>query len=265
MASVASVCGDASLGEPLRLMPDYFSTQAATYAAFRPTYPRDLFAFVAASAPRRTLVWDCGTGSGQAALALADDFDRVIATDTSAKQLAQAAPHPRIEYRVAPAEASGLPNHAADAVTVAQALHWFDTARFFAEARRVLVPGGLLAVWTYNDAVLDDPDLNRVLRRYDTEIVGPCWPPERQLVRDGYRTIPFPFTPVAAPEFLLVREWTLAELAGYVRSWSATTRYAAEHAVDPVVELETELLREWGDPTTRRVVRWPLVVIAGRT
>src|SRR5579864_4097159 len=106
-------------------MPDYFSTQAASYAAFRPTYPRALFEFVAASATGHTLVWDCGTGSGQAALALAEDFERVIATDTSAKQLAQATPHPRIEYRVAPAEASGLSDHAADAVTVAQALHWF--------------------------------------------------------------------------------------------------------------------------------------------
>jgi SAM-dependent methyltransferase len=246
-------------------MPDYFSTQAAAYATFRPTYPRELFQFVAASAPARTLAWDCGTGSGQAASALADDFERVIATDTSAKQLAEATPHPRIDYRVAPAESSGLGDRVADAVTVAQALHWFDIPRFFAEARRVLVPGGILAVWTYNDPVLDDAGLDRMLQRFNRETVGAYWPAERQLVRDGYRTIPFPFTPVATPEILLAREWTLAELAGYVRSWSATARYAAERATDPVVALETELAGAWGDPTTRRVIRWPLVLIAGRT
>jgi SAM-dependent methyltransferase len=246
-------------------MPDYFSTQAATYAAFRPTYPRELFQFVAASAPARTLVWDCGTGSGQAAAALADDFERVIATDTSAKQLAEATPHPRIDYRVAPAESSGLGDHVADAVTVAQALHWFDIPRFYTEARRVLVPGGLVAVWTYNDPMLGDAGLDGQLQRFNRETVGKYWPPERQLVRDGYRTIPFPFTPVATPELVLMREWTLAELAGYVRSWSATARYAAERATDPVVAFETELASEWGDPTARRQIRWPLVLMAGRT
>jgi SAM-dependent methyltransferase len=246
-------------------MPDYFSTQAATYATFRPTYPRALFEFVASNAPRRALAWDCGTGNGQAAVALADDFDRVIATDTSAKQLAQATVHPRIDYRLAPAESSGLPDRAADAVTVAQALHWFDVARFYAEARRVLVPGGLIAVWTYNDAVLDDAGLDRHLRRFDREVVGPYWPAERQLVRDGYRTLPFPFAPVATPALLLVREWTLAEVAGYVRSWSATVRYATEHGTDPVMAFEADVAREWGDPATRRVIRWPLVVLAGHT
>jgi SAM-dependent methyltransferase len=245
-------------------MPDYFSTQAATYAAFRPTYPRELFAFVADCAPRHDLVWDCATGSGQAAMALTDDFARVIATDSSAKQLAQAPPHARIEYRVAPAEDCGLPDHCADAITVAQALHWFDLPRFYAEARRVLAPGGALVVWSYNDALLDDQVLDAELQRYNGTTVEPYWPAERQIVRDGYGTIPFPFSPLASPPFTLTREWTLTELAGYMRSWSATVRYAAERGTDPVVAFETSVAARWGDPTTRRTVRWPLVVLAGR-
>lgn len=245
-------------------MPDYFSTQAAAYAAFRPTYPRELFEFVAECVPRRDLVWDCATGSGQAAVALADDFARVIATDSSAKQLAHAPPHARIEYRVAPAEDCGLSDHCADAITVAQALHWFDLARFYAEVRRVLAPGGALVVWSYNDALLDDPVLDAELQRYNCTTVGPYWPPERQIVRDGYRTVPFPFSPLASPPFTLTREWTLGELAGYVRSWSATVRYVAEHGTDPVATFETSVAAHWGDPSTRRVVRWPLVVLAGR-
>src|SRR5262249_36072146 len=193
------------------------------------TSPRELCEFVAECAPRRDVVWDCATGSGQAALALADDFARVIATDSSAKQLAHAPPHDRIEYRVAPAEDSGLPDHCADAVTVAQALHWFDLGRFYAEVQRVLVPGGVLVVWSYNDAILDDPVLDAALQRYNSITVGPHWPPERQIVRDGYRTVPFPFKRIASPEFTLTREWTLGELAGYHRSWSATARYVAEN------------------------------------
>jgi SAM-dependent methyltransferase len=245
-------------------MPDYFSAQAATYAAFRPTYPRELFTFVAECAPRRDLVWDCATGSGQAALALADDFARVIATDSSAKQLAHAPPHERIEYRVAPAEDRGLPDACADAITVAQALHWFDLDRFYAEVRRVLAPQGVLVIWSYNDAVLDDSSLDAELQRYNAMTVGPYWPPERQIVRDGYRTVPFPFDRIEAPPFTLTREWTLAELAGYLRSWSATARYVSEHGTDPVVEFELSATARWGDPTRSRRVSWPLVVLAGR-
>jgi SAM-dependent methyltransferase len=244
-------------------MPDYFSAQAATYAAFRPTYPRELFAFVAECAPRHDLVWDCATGSGQAALALADDFARVIATDSSAKQLAHAPPHERIEYRVAPAEDSGLPDACADAITVAQALHWFDLGRFYAEVRRVLAPRGVLVIWSYNDAMLDDSALDAELQRYNALTVGPYWPPERQIVRDGYRTVPFPFDRIEAPPFTLTREWTLAELSGYLRSWSATARYVSEHGTDPVVEFERSVEVRWGDPTRPRRVSWPLVVLAG--
>jgi len=245
-------------------MPDYFSTQAATYAAFRPTYPRELFEFVAQCAPRHDLAWDCATGSGQAAVALADDFARVIATDSSAKQLAHAPPHARIEYRVAPAEDCGLPDHCADAITVAQALHWFDLPRFYAEAHRVLAPGGALVVWSYNDALLDDPTLDAELQRYNGTTVASYWPPERQIVRDGYRTIPFPFSPLSSPPFTLTREWNLPELAGYMRSWSATVRYVAERGTDPVVAFEASVAAHWGDPSTRRTIRWPLVVLAGR-
>jgi SAM-dependent methyltransferase len=245
-------------------MPDYFSAQAASYAAFRPTYPRELFTFVAESAPRRDLVWDCATGSGQAALALVDDFARVIATDSSAKQLAHAPPHERIEYRVAPAEDCGLPDSCADAITVAQALHWFDLDRFYAEARRVLAPRGVLVIWSYNDAVLDDAVLDTQLQHYNATTVGPYWPPERQIVRDGYRAVPFPFARIDAPPFTLTRSWTLAELAGYLRSWSATARYISEHGTDPVVEFERSVANRWGDPMHPRKVSWPMVVLAGR-
>ncbi|MGZ5005401.1 MAG: class I SAM-dependent methyltransferase, partial [Chthoniobacterales bacterium] len=63
----------------------------------------------------------------------------------SAKQIAKGTPHPRVEYRVATAEASGLTNGSIALIMVAQALHWFDLAKFFAETKRVLQPSGILA------------------------------------------------------------------------------------------------------------------------
>src|SRR5438128_2266209 len=95
---------------------DLFSKQAGSYAQYRPTYPERLFDYLAGIAPARESVWDCGTGNGQAALLLASRFTHVIATDPSERQIAQATPNPRVEYRVAPAEKSGLPDSSVDLV-----------------------------------------------------------------------------------------------------------------------------------------------------
>ena len=69
-------------------------------------------------------------------MALAGWFARVIATDASEKQVQNAEPHARIAYQVATAEQSRIPSVTVDLITVAQALHWFDLSRFYAEVRR---------------------------------------------------------------------------------------------------------------------------------
>jgi len=243
---------------------DHFSGQAAAYSMFRPTYPARLFEWLAEISPRRERAWDAGTGSGQAAVGLAEHFARVVGTDASAAQVGHAVPHPRVEYRVAPAEESGLPAAWADLVTVAQALHWFDLPRFLLEARRVLAPQGLLAVWCYGDPQLDHPAVDRIVHRYNRDTVEDYWPPERDLVLAEYRTIPFPFQEVPTPALSLEAAWTLPQLAGYLRSWSATARYAKLLGRDPVAALEEELRRAWGPPDSARVVSWPLTIRAGR-
>lgn len=240
-----------------------FSDRAASYAEFRPDYPESLFAFIASLVTRRRLAWDCGTGNGQAAVGLARYFERVAATDASVAQLAHARPHPRVEYRVAPADASGFPDASVDVVTVAQALHWFDLDRFYAEVRRVLARGGALVVWTYGEPHLDDSELDAVLQRFSRETLAPYWTPERRHVRAGYRTLPFPFREVPSPALTLERHWTLPALAGYVRTWSAVARSTAACGTDPVVTLEAALAGHWGEPMTRHRVAWPLTVRAG--
>jgi ubiquinone/menaquinone biosynthesis C-methylase UbiE len=242
---------------------DHFSQVAATYSAYRPNYPSMLFEYVARVAPGHDLVWDCATGNGQAATGLANHFAKVIATDASASQIAQAIPHARVEYRVAPAEASGLDDHSADLVTVAQALHWFDLHQFYPEVRRVLKPGGAIVVWAYLDCYIDDVRVNTLIQRLNKEIVGPYWPPERRLIDEEYRTLPFPFREIETPGFTLEHAWSMAELCGYLRSWSATSRYMAAHGRDPVAAVEPALADAWGDVTRPRVVRWPGAMRAG--
>ena len=243
---------------------DHFSVVAANYAQYRPRYPRELFDFLRRIVPSAARVWDCACGSGQAALGLAERFAAVVATDASAGQIAAATPHPRVTYRVAPAEASGLPDHSVDLVTVAQALHWFDLGRFYAEVRRVLADGGILAVWSYGHLQSGDAAIDREIGHFYHDVVGPYWPPERQLVEEGYRTIPFPFAEVPAPAFAMRVQWPLPQLLGYFRSWSATARYLAARGHDPVEALEPKLQAPWGDPATVREIIWPLAVRLGR-
>jgi SAM-dependent methyltransferase len=243
---------------------DHFAPVAADYARFRPIYPPALFTWLAEIAPDHGVAWDCATGSGQAACDLAAYFARVIATDASPSQLAAAAPRPRVEYRIAPAEASGLTEGSVALVTVAQALHWFDLDRFYAEVRRVSRPGGMIAVWSYGVLVVESDPINDRVRAFYQDTVGPYWPPERRLVESGYRTLPFPFAELQPPAFSMAAAWSLPELLGYCRSWSATGRYVAERGDDPVPALAAELAPLWGSPSDRRGVSWPLALRAGR-
>lgn len=242
---------------------DHFSAQAAGYARFRPRYPSRLFQHLATLAPARTVAWDCATGSGQAAAGLAVWFRRTVATDASGAQLRSAAPVERVSYLQARAEAVPLAAAAVDLAVVAQALHWFDHGRFYAEAARVLRPGGVLAVWCYN-LLRIAPPIDALIDRFYLETVGPFWPPERRLLETGYRSLPFPFTPCEAPSFAMTASWELADLLGYLRTWSAVARYRAHHANDPVQALATELATAWGIATARRTISWPLALRLGR-
>jgi SAM-dependent methyltransferase len=239
---------------------DHFSRQSAGYARHRPHYPRELFACLAGLTGRR-LAWDCATGNGQAAVALADHFDRVIATDASRAQIDAAADHPVVSYRVATAEESGLSEDSVDLVTVGQALHWFDTGRFFAEASRVLVEGGVIAAWCYELCTIS-PACDRVVAGLYNEIVGAFWPPERRLIEERYAGIVFPGKALATPEFVMTAEWDVDDMLGYLRTWSACQSYLGEHGEDPVALIEDELRTAWG--TTPRTVRWPLTARVAR-
>ena len=191
-------------------------------------------------------------------------FERVIAVDPSADQIGRATPNPKIEYRISRAESIGLPDLSVDLVTAAQSLHWFDASAFFGQARRVLAANGAIAVWGYGDPILETESLNATLHAFNRVTLEQYWYPERKLLLEGYQTIPFPFDEIALPKMELEMRWTLAELAGYVRTWSATARYISERGFDPVVEVEQSLSRDWGDARQSRLIRWPLHIRAGK-
>jgi ubiquinone/menaquinone biosynthesis C-methylase UbiE len=243
---------------------DHFSGHAGDYAAYRPWYPDELFDELAKLTAKHERVWDCATGNGQAATGLAQHFAHVVASDASVKQLASRRPHPRIDFCAALAEAAPLADRCCDMVTVAQSVHWFQFERFYAEARRVLKPGGVLALWTYETFRID-PRLDAPIDHFYNKVVGPYWPPERRYIDELYRTIPFPFDEVQMPSIILETRWTLEQVMNYLGTWSAVHRYRAAKGSDPLPGFRAAIEPLWGAPETVRPINWPLHMRVGRS
>lgn len=246
--------------------PTFGATERAahSYRRHRPDYPAELFQWLAAIAPGTACCWDAGTGSGQAAARLTEHFGTVVASDVSVGQLRAMAQQPGIVPVVSRAEGAPLRAGSVDLVTAAQALHWFQRDAFYREADRVLRPGGVLAAWTYGPPELEDNTLHGRLRTFYAERVGPFWPPERQLVEEGYRSVTLPYPAVDAPSLVLERHWTLPELLGYVGTWSAVAAFREACRSDPRDELKRSLGEVWGAPDQPRRILWPLSIRAGR-
>ncbi len=242
--------------------PDYFSRQSRLYAAFRPTYPEELYQFIYQHVGENTCAWDCATGNGQVAAALARHFAQVYATDISTDQLRHAFTAPNIHYSVAPAEKCPFDDNMFDLITVGQALHWFDRDKFYDEVRRAGKPHSLLAVWGY-DLPQMEPAINDVLLDFYRNTVGPYWDEARVLVERHYRDSPFPFEVIPAPSFSIKLHWTADDLAGYVSSWSATQRYILEHNTDPVVRFREQLQSLW-KPDEVKDITYPIFMKLGR-
>ncbi|GMV03761.1 MAG: hypothetical protein AMXMBFR53_00430 [Gemmatimonadota bacterium] len=103
---------------------DHFSGHAELYRRHRPSYPGELYTWLAGISAEHGLAWDAATGNGQAAAGLAEHFRQVLATDASRQQLAHAQAHPAVRYALAPSERPPLADARVDLITVAQAVHW---------------------------------------------------------------------------------------------------------------------------------------------
>jgi SAM-dependent methyltransferase len=241
---------------------DHFSGHAGIYREARPTYPPALFDWLASEAPDRQLAWDAGCGNGQATTALAGRFVRVVGTDPSSAQIANATPAANVDYRVEAAERSTLAAASASVVTVAQAFHWLEHDAFNAEVHRVARRGALVAVWAYAHCSVGSAEIDAAITHLYDDLTGPYWPTERRLVETGYSTLPFPYEPIAVPDFPMIAHWTAAQMLAYLRSWSATQRYMKALGSDPVAVIADRLTGAWGEG--ERAVRWQFFVRAGR-
>ncbi len=235
---------------------DHFSRQSDIYLKARPTYPDELFEYLASLMESKDTCWDCGTGNGQAAVSLAKYFTKVIATDPSAKQIENAIPFSNVEYRVAPAEDSGLPADSVDLLTAATAAHWFEHDKFYAEANRVLKNNGVIALWTYSLAHIS-PEIDELMNWWAYDYLESYWPDGRWYVRNKYKTLPFPYTEIQSPDFFCTMYWKLPQWLDYLRSWSAYNKYIEKHGTDPLEALLPKLNPLWPAEEIKKV-SWPL-------
>lgn len=240
---------------------DLFSENAADYSAYRPDYPPELFDFIFSQVTNFRNAWDCGTGNGQAAKVLATRFEKVFATDISEKQLINATPDKDIFYSVSPAEKTTFPDNQFDLITVAQAVHWFKFDEFYNELNRVANRKAIVAIWGYGLFSINEK-FDRALQHFYKEVVGPFWDSERRFIDDQYSTIPFPFKEIKTPEFYFTKRWSVAQLAGYLSTWSAVRKFIKAHSFNPVerfiADNRQNLNTEFSD------IRFPLFLRLGR-
>jgi len=217
-------------------MKDNFSGQADKYAKYRPHYPQELFDFILRQVSQKENAWDCATGNGQTATVLANYFTKVFATDISQKQIDKAQQALNIDYSLQPAEQTQFADNSFDLITVSQALHWFAFDNFYKEVKRVARPGAIFASWSYSLLYIS-PEIDKLIRSFYTDIIGPYWDAERKYVDQEYATIPFPFTEITAPPFTMQYKWTIEELEGYLNTWSALQKFMAVNKYNPVDEV----------------------------
>lgn len=243
-------------------MKDNFSSQAHLYAQFRPGYPESLYEYIKSLSMERTCAWDCGTGSGQVASVLAQDWEQVYATDISSNQIEHAIRKDNIHYSIQSAEETNFPERFFDLIVVAQAIHWFDFDRFYSEVRRTAKEKCLLVVTGYSLLKLDN-ELDQVIDNFYREIIGPYWDPERQYIDQLYQSIPFPFEELKVPVFKSVYSWTFDQLIGYLSTWSAVKHYERKNGESPVELIKGKLQNAWGIADTHDV-EFPILLKVGK-
>jgi len=242
---------------------DFFSEQSTEYAKYRPRYPDELFEYLSSITNEHKKAWDCAAGNGQAALSLTHYFDEVIATDASEKQIQNATGHPKIKYMVASAENSGIESNSVDLLTVATAIHWFNLAKFYAEAKRTLKPEGTLAIWNYASSNVNEA-VDSVTDHYMNEIVGSYAAPDFWRGVNSETDIDFPFDRIKTPDFKIRQNWSFRDYINYIMTWSPTRNYIKQKKSNPLEIIFDVFKKAWGDENEKKEIIWKLTLKAAK-
>lgn len=218
-------------------MKDLFSQNSQLYKQARPDYPHSVIHEILKHTPEHSFAWDCGAGSGQFTQLLVPYFEQIVATDLSESQLQSAPYFENVSYQIQIAEQTIFANQSFDLISVAQAIHWFDFEKFYAEVRRTLKVNGLLAVVGYGLLEIQDQQVNTMIQALYYEKLAGCWDAERRYIDEAYQTIPFDFDEITVPKFSMTYQWTAAQLLKYLSTWSAIKNYQDQYAEHALLDL----------------------------
>lgn len=248
----------------MKAVKDIFSTQSSSYKKYRPTYPSILYDDFLAHVDKKNECWDCGTGNGQVAVELSKHFNQVQASDISERQIKNATKKENITYSITRAEKTHFADNQFDLVAVGQAAHWFDFDAFNQEVKRVTKPGGVIAIWGYGLLKIN-AEVDSLIDRFYTEIIGPYWDKERRHIDNSYQSIKFDFEEVPySKQRTIDVNWGLAQLQGYFNSWSCVQHYKKQNnGKNPVDELIEKISICWKSGI-KKDVKFPIFMRLGR-
>jgi SAM-dependent methyltransferase len=228
------------------------SFNAASYAAFRPSYPPSLYSTVLRfHHGQKSLLVDLGCGTGVVPRYMSQEFKHVIGIDPSsgmikkAEDLSPNNQYSNVDYQVASAESLPfLEDESADMVVAAQAAHWFDYPKLFPELKRVLRKHGTIGFWGYKDHVYCGyPAASKIMLEYcygpdPSRQLGPFWEPGRLIIANKLRPIKPPevdFEDIQRTEYepdargrgmgqgtlFMEKEMTISQSMEYIRTFSS--------------------------------------------
>ncbi|KAF0388143.1 S-adenosyl-L-methionine-dependent methyltransferase [Gigaspora margarita] len=254
---------------------DYDST---AYDAYRPTYSSRLYTKIyeyhTSHSSAFSTALDVATGTGSVARELSKTFQQVYANDISQDMISSASAFnsSNIQYSVSAAEdLSQFQDSTFDLVTIATALHWTDSEKFFKEAWRVLKQNGTLAIFGYSSSHIVNgyPTATKEFKKFTLETFGDYSDPRIVLIDNMYRDIVIPdelFKNIIWErneydekegkmndgECYLSKEWSVEQLKNFMKTWSLYRSYMSkcqkenQEIEDPVDKLFEKLKEKEG-------------------
>ena len=222
-----------------------FGDNADDYRAFRPHYPDALFAWLASAARQDRLAWDCGAGSGQAALGLSRHFTRVLATDPipGSWRSRQKSPMSTIVWRARKTISACARRSISSPAPVRST---GSTCRIFTQTRGApCAPRGSSRHGPMTGRERMSSRSTRSCAGSKRIFSAPSGRRIRRSYFDRYETLPFPFKEIDCPPFHTPVARSKGDLVSFLKTWSAVEKYRLHYGRDPLALVDRELEEAW--------------------
>ena len=214
---------------------------SAAYAKFRPVYSKEVLSIITEYMKREghpifNTALDVACGSGQSSFFLCETFQQVTGVDVSNTQIEQAlstresSDYSNVQFIVGDAHSLPIEPSSVDLLTCAMGWHWLDPETFYTEAKRVLKPGGCLAVYGHGVKIQDNIRVKNAFTTFDNELFQyECFAEQNLHVLNNYQAVQLPFDKVKRVDFQFPQETTFEKLLGFFSSVSMYQTYCEKY------------------------------------